>query len=169
MESFNEFNISKQLQYAITDLGFEKPTPIQAQSFSVIMSGTDMVGIAQTGTGKTFAYMLPILQDLKFSKETNPRVLVMVPTRELVLQVVEEIEKFGKYSSIRVLGVYGGTNIKGFYVCTGFSGHGFMHGSISGKLMSEYILGGRFSSVDVSMLDLKRFDEGRLIQEYNIV
>lgn len=111
MESFNEFNISKQLQYAITDLGFEKPTPIQAQSFSVIMSGTDMVGIAQTGTGKTFAYMLPILQDLKFSKETNPRVLVMVPTRELVLQVVEEIEKFGKYASIRVIGVFGGTNI----------------------------------------------------------
>lgn len=111
MESFNEFNISKQLQYAIADLGFEKPTPIQAQSFSVIMSGTDMIGIAQTGTGKTFAYMLPILQDLKFSKEINPRVLVMVPTRELVLQVVEEIEKFGKYSSIRVIGVFGGTNI----------------------------------------------------------
>ncbi len=111
MESFNEFNISKQLQYAIADLGFEKPTPIQAQSFSVIMSGTDMIGIAQTGTGKTFAYMLPILQDLKFSKEINPRVLVMVPTRELVLQIVEEIEKFGKYSSIRVIGVFGGTNI----------------------------------------------------------
>ena len=111
MESFNELNISKQLQYAIADLGFEKPTPIQAQSFSVIMSGTDMVGIAQTGTGKTFAYMLPILQYLKFSKEINPRVLVMVPTRELVLQIVEEIEKFGKYSSIRVIGVFGGTNI----------------------------------------------------------
>ncbi len=111
MESFGEFNINNQLHSAIADLGFEKPTPIQAQSFSVIMSGTDMVGIAQTGTGKTFAYMLPILQDLKFSKEINPRVLVMVPTRELVLQVVEEIEKFGKYSSVRVIGVFGGTNI----------------------------------------------------------
>ncbi len=111
MESFNELNISKQLQYAIADLGFEKPTPIQAQSFSVIMSGADMVGIAQTGTGKTFAYMLPILQDLKFSKQVHPRVMVLVPTRELVLQVVEEIEKFGKYSSVRVVGIYGGTNI----------------------------------------------------------
>lgn len=111
MESFDELNISKQLQYAVADLGFEKPTPIQAQSFSVIMSGTDMVGIAQTGTGKTFAYMLPILQDLKFSKQVHPRVMVLVPTRELVLQVVEEIEKFGKYSSIRVVGIYGGTNI----------------------------------------------------------
>ncbi len=111
MESFNELNISKQLQYAIADLGFEKPTPIQAQSFSLIMSGTDMVGIAQTGTGKTFAYMLPILQDLKFSKQVHPRVMVLVPTRELVIQVVEEIEKFGKYSSVRVVGIYGGTNI----------------------------------------------------------
>ena len=111
MESFSEFAINKQLQQAIDDLGFEKPTPIQEQSFSVIMSGTDMVGIAQTGTGKTFAYMLPTLQELKFSKEIHPRVLVMVPTRELVLQGVEEIEKLGKYSSIRVLGIYGGTNI----------------------------------------------------------
>lgn len=111
MESFKEFAINKQLQQALADLGFEKPTPIQKQSFSVILSGTDMVGIAQTGTGKTFAYMLPTLQDLKFSKEIHPRVLVMVPTRELVLQGVEEIEKLGKYSSIRVLGIYGGTNI----------------------------------------------------------
>ncbi len=65
--------------------------------------------------------------------------------------------------------IYGGTNINGFFVCTGFSGHGFMHGPISGKLMSEYILDGNFSSVDVSMLDLKRFDEDRLIREYNVV
>jgi len=111
MESFEEFTISKQLHFAITDLGYKKPTPIQADAFPIIMSGKDMVGIAQTGTGKTFAYMLPIIQGLKFSKEIHPRVLVIVPTRELVLQVVSEIEKFGKYSSIRVVGVYGGTNI----------------------------------------------------------
>jgi len=65
--------------------------------------------------------------------------------------------------------IFGGTTVNGFYVCTGFSGHGFMHGPISGKLMSEYILDGKFTSVDVSMLDLKRFEEGRLIQEYNVV
>lgn len=65
--------------------------------------------------------------------------------------------------------IYGGTPINGFTLCTGFSGHGFMHGPISGKLMSEFILDGKFSSVDVSMLDLKRFEEGRLIQEYNVV
>ena len=65
--------------------------------------------------------------------------------------------------------IYGVTDVKGFLLCTGFSGHGFMHGPVSGKLMSELILDGKFSSVDVSMLDLKRFEEGRLINEYNVV
>jgi len=112
MQDFSDFKISKQLHNAIADLGFTKPTEIQSQSFPVIMSGKDMVGIAQTGTGKTFAYMLPILQDLPYKADKlHPRVLVMVPTRELVLQVVEEIEKFGKYSSIKVVGVFGGVNI----------------------------------------------------------
>ena len=111
MSTFDELNLSNQLQYAIDDLGFVKPTPIQEQAFSVILSGKDMVGIAQTGTGKTFAYMMPILRDLKFSKQVTPRVLVLVPTRELVLQVVEEIEKLAAYINVRVLGVYGGANI----------------------------------------------------------
>ena len=109
--TFNDLGISNQLQYAIDDLGFVNPTPIQEQAFSVVRSGKDVVGIAQTGTGKTFAYMLPILQDLKFSKQQHPRVLVLVPTRELVLQVVDEIEKLSKYINTRVLGVYGGANI----------------------------------------------------------
>lgn len=111
MQSFQDFKISNQLRFGIDDLGYTEPTPIQAQAFSVILSGKDVVGIAQTGTGKTFAYMLPLLQELPFSKQENPRILVLVPTRELVLQVVEEIEKFAKYLSVRVVGVYGGTNI----------------------------------------------------------
>ncbi|QVY64868.1 DEAD/DEAH box helicase [Polaribacter sp. Q13] len=109
--TFQDLGISNQLQYAVDDLGFVSPTPIQEQAFSVVRSGKDVVGIAQTGTGKTFAYMLPILQDLKFSKQQHPRVLVLVPTRELVLQVVEQIEQLSKYINTRVLGVYGGTNI----------------------------------------------------------
>ena len=111
MITFQDLNLSNQLQYAIDDMGFTHPTPIQAEAFSVVRSGKDVVGIAQTGTGKTFAYMMPILRDLKFSKQINPRVLVLVPTRELVLQVVEEIEKLANYINVRVLGVYGGTNI----------------------------------------------------------
>lgn len=109
--TFKDLDLSNQLHYAIEDLRFENPTPIQEQAFSVIRSGKDVVGIAQTGTGKTFGYMLPILRDLKFLKTQHPRVLVLVPTRELVLQVVDEIEKLAKYLNVRVLGVYGGTNI----------------------------------------------------------
>jgi ATP-dependent RNA helicase RhlE len=111
MTSFDDFKISTPLSNAISDLGFENPRPIQAKSFPVILSGKDMVGIAQTGTGKTFAYMLPILQMLPFSKEKHPRALVLVPTRELVVQVVDEIEKFSKYTTLTTLGVYGGTNM----------------------------------------------------------
>ena len=111
MSSFLDFTLSKQMYHAIEDLKFEKPTPIQEASFSVVMSGKDLVGIAQTGTGKTFAYMLPILQNMKFSKQRPPRVLIMVPTRELVLQVVDNIKSYAKYTSLRVKGVYGGTNI----------------------------------------------------------
>ena len=95
--TFHDLNINNQLFNALDDLGFITPTPIQEQAFNVVSSGKDVVGIAQTGTGKTFAYMLPILKDLKFSEQENPRVLVLVPTRELVVQVVDEIEKLSKY------------------------------------------------------------------------
>jgi len=111
MNSFEDFKLNKQLNNAVTELGFGKPTPIQEKAYPVIKSGKDMVGIAQTGTGKTFAYLMPILNDLKFSKQFNPRVLIIVPTRELVLQVVQNIEQLTTYMNIRALGVYGGTNI----------------------------------------------------------
>lgn len=109
--TFQDLKLSTPLYNALDDLGFTNPTPIQAEAFSVVASGTDVVGIAQTGTGKTFAYMLPILRGLKYSEQESPRVLVMVPTRELVVQVVDEIEKLAKYINVRVFGVYGGVNI----------------------------------------------------------
>jgi len=111
MASFDSFKIKKQLLNALNDLGFDKATPIQQESYSPILAGSDFVGIAQTGTGKTIAYLLPILQDLKYSEQKSPRVLVLVPTRELVIQIVEEVEKLIPYINVRVLGVYGGTNI----------------------------------------------------------
>lgn len=92
-------------------MGLVQPTPIQVKAFSTIMSGRDVIGVAQTGTGKTYAYLLPLLRLHKFSKERHPRVLIIVPTRELVLQVVEEIEKLSAYLSVRGVGVYGGTNM----------------------------------------------------------
>ena len=110
MDNFEDYKIKKQLKKALADLGFEVPTPIQEASYSTILGGSDFVGIAQTGTGKTIAYLLPILQDLKFSDQPHPRVLILAPTRELVIQIVEEIEKLSAYLSIRVVGVYGGSN-----------------------------------------------------------
>jgi len=109
--SFQDLNLNTPLRNALEDLNFQTPTPIQEQAFSSIMSGRDVVGIAQTGTGKTFAYLLPLLRMLKYSEQKNPRILIMVPTRELVVQVVEEIEKLAKYINLRVAGVYGGVNI----------------------------------------------------------
>ena len=109
--TFQDLNLNTPLYNALNDLGFTTPTPIQSKAFNVVASGKDMVGIAQTGTGKTYAYMLPILKNLKYSTQENPRVLILVPTRELVVQVVEDIEKLSKYINNRVLGVYGGTNI----------------------------------------------------------
>lgn len=110
--TFDELNLNTPLLNAMKDLGMEQPTTIQAKAFSVIMSGKDVLGIAQTGTGKTFAYLLPCLRLWKFNKETSPEILIIVPTRELVVQVAEEAEKLCKYMSIKIAPVYGGVNMK---------------------------------------------------------
>ena len=111
MDSFENLNLTNQLYQAIDDLGLDSPTPIQTAACPVILSGKDVVGISQTGTGKSFAYLLPILKELKFSKQVHPKVLVLVPTRELVLQVVAQAESLTTHMNVRSLGVYGGTNI----------------------------------------------------------
>lgn len=109
--TFSDLNLSTPLLNALNDIGFSKPTTIQHKAFPVIMSGKDVVGLAQTGTGKTLAYLLPLLRLMKFSKSLAPKILIVVPTRELVMQVVEEVEKLTTYMTIRVGGVYGGTNM----------------------------------------------------------
>lgn len=111
MSTFEPFNLPKSLQKAVDKLGLTTPTPIQERAFPVIMSGRDVMGIAQTGTGKTFAYLLPILKQWKFAATDTPRVVIIVPTRELVVQVAAEVEKLSQYMSVRTLGVYGGVNI----------------------------------------------------------
>ena len=109
--NFRDLNLKKPLWSALDDLGYEIPTTIQAVSFNVMMSGKDTIGIAQTGTGKTLAYLLPCLCMWKFSKEPHPQILIIVPTRELVAQVVREVEKLTPYMNVAVGGVYGGTNM----------------------------------------------------------
>jgi ATP-dependent RNA helicase RhlE len=95
--TFDDLNLNTPLLSALDDLGYTNPTTIQRKVFSVVMSGADVCGIAQTGTGKTFAYLLPCLRQWKFSKDKNPQVLIIVPTRELVAQVVEAVKARCKY------------------------------------------------------------------------
>ncbi len=110
--TFEELNLTKPLQNALSDLGFEFPTTIQSKAFSVVMSGKDVCATAQTGTGKTIAYLLPYLQNFKFQKDKKPNLLILVPTRELVMQVVEMAINLTKYMNVETVGVYGGANIK---------------------------------------------------------
>ena len=86
--TFRDLNLKKPLLNALDDLGYQTPTTIQSTGFNVMMSGADTIGIAQTGTGKTLAYLLPCLCMWKFSKDPHPQILILVPTRELVAQVV---------------------------------------------------------------------------------
>ena len=111
MHTFDDFQLTRFLKQAIDDLKFERPTPIQIQAFPIIRSGKNVVGVSQTGTGKTIAFMLPLLQDFKYSKDPSPRILVLVPTRELVVQIVDEIKKLITYMNHHVVGLYGGVNI----------------------------------------------------------
>jgi ATP-dependent RNA helicase RhlE len=110
--SFKEFNLTNPLLNALDELGFTEPTAIQEKAFSVIMSGRDAIGIAQTGTGKTIAYLLPCLRQWTFSKDRSPQILILVPTRELVTQVVEQVQKLTAYMDVAAVVVYGGVNIK---------------------------------------------------------
>lgn len=109
---FTDLNLNNPLLNALSDLGFTQPTTIQHKAFPVVMSGRDVVGIAQTGTGKTLGYLLPILRQWEFSKKKETRVLILVPTRELVVQVVEAAKKLTPFMSVAIEGVYGGGNIK---------------------------------------------------------
>lgn len=110
--TFDQLNLNTPLLNALSDMGYVYPTPIQRKAFSVIMSGRDVCGIAQTGTGKTFAYLLPALRLWKFAKDRFPQILIVVPTRELVVQVVEEVKKLSSYMTLEVVGVFGGVNMK---------------------------------------------------------
>ena len=108
---FNDLNLSSPLLKALDEKGYSIPTVIQHRVFPIVMSGRDVCGIAQTGTGKTFAYLLPLLRLWTFNKEKNAQVLIIVPTRELVVQVVKSVNELAAYMPVIAVGVYGGVNI----------------------------------------------------------
>lgn len=149
--SFADLNLNKFQLRALEEAGLSTPTPIQEKAFPVIMSGVDVVGIAQTGTGKTIAYLLPMLRQWKFVKHRFPQILIIVPTRELVVQVVEEIERLTAYQNVVTVGVYGGANINrqkdaidaGLDVLVGTPGRTMdlaLHGSLSFKHIRHLVL-----------------------------
>lgn len=110
INSFARLGIRKEILRAIDELGFEQPSPIQARAIPPALAGHDVIGQAQTGTGKTAAFAIPILEQIR-ERHFQPQALVLVPTRELALQVTEEIRRLGRYTRIRSLSVYGGQPI----------------------------------------------------------
>ncbi|WP_047153985.1 DEAD/DEAH box helicase [Aneurinibacillus tyrosinisolvens] len=110
MTTFHELGISEPIQRAVTDMGFEETSPIQEKAIPVALTGKDIIGQAQTGTGKTAAFAIPILEKVDTTKK-YVQALVIAPTRELAIQVSEEINRLAKYMGIRSLPIYGGQSI----------------------------------------------------------
>ena len=110
--TFEELKITRQFLNAIEDCGYTSPSPIQEKAIPRISAGQDVIGIAQTGTGKTAAFALPVLQKIKFTQDLPPRALVLVPTKELVIQVHKVFCTLAKYTDLRCLALYGGVGPK---------------------------------------------------------
>ncbi|UXE65618.1 MAG: DEAD/DEAH box helicase [Chryseotalea sp. WA131a] len=109
---WQDFKLNKQLLDAVAEAGFESPTEVQQKCIPLIMGGQQIIGIAQTGTGKTAAYLLPILMKAKFAQGTEPRVLILVPTKELVVQVSKQTLALTKFTDLRLAAIYGGIGPK---------------------------------------------------------
>jgi superfamily II DNA/RNA helicase len=110
MSTFNDFSLDPQILRLLKEVGYEKPTPVQELAIPKAISGLDVIACAQTGTGKTGAFLLPCLHTLSQSpRQKNPQILILVPTRELAMQIAKEAEKFSKYlPQIKTVCIYGG-------------------------------------------------------------
>ena len=106
--TFATFGLRTTLLRAISDVGYEEPRPIQARTIPQVLAGRDVLGLAQTGTGKTAAFALPIIERLLANKGQNPRALILSPTRELAIQTHREFELLAKYTNIRATTIFGG-------------------------------------------------------------
>jgi ATP-dependent RNA helicase DeaD len=107
---FGVLEINRRVVQALTDMGFEEPTPIQQQTVPLLQEGRDVIGQAQTGTGKTAAFGIPIIE-MANTRHGGVQALIVTPTRELAIQVAEEISRIGKYRRVRTLPIYGGQSI----------------------------------------------------------
>ena len=110
--AFEDFNFNRQVLNAIADAGYTEPTPVQQKAIPPIMNGQDVMGIAQTGTGKTAAYVLPIIIKLKYAQGDHARALIVSPTRELAMQIEDNVRAYSKYTDLRTVVLYGGLGPK---------------------------------------------------------
>jgi len=106
--TFSEFNFVAELQEGLDAMGFEKPTPIQEQAIPIIMEGRDLIATAQTGTGKTAAFILPVLNQISQSQKKGVKVLIIAPTRELAIQIDQQIQGLAYFLGISSIPIYGG-------------------------------------------------------------
>ena len=111
IKTFGDIDLSRKILNAVKDMGFEEPSPIQAQTIPLVMAGEDVIGQAQTGTGKTAAFGIPTMEKIDETKR-HIQALVLTPTRELAIQIAEEFNKIGRYKKIKTLPVYGGQAIE---------------------------------------------------------
>jgi ATP-dependent RNA helicase RhlE len=111
-KSFEDFKFNRQILNAIADAGYTEATDVQQKAIPPILNGQDVMGIAQTGTGKTAAYVLPIIMRLKYAQGENPRALVLAPTRELAIQIEQNAKAFAAYTDLRIVTLYGGIGPK---------------------------------------------------------
>ena len=109
--SMNEFDLIPALAEAVADMGYTRPTPIQAQGIPVVLAGRDLIGCASTGTGKTAAFLLPILQRLQGRRDAGCRALILSPTRELALQIDEQVLALGYHVGLSAVAVVGGVDM----------------------------------------------------------
>ncbi|MDB4924588.1 DEAD/DEAH box helicase [Mucilaginibacter sp.] len=110
--TFEDLKFNRQILNAIADAGYTEPTPVQQKAIPPILNGQDVMGIAQTGTGKTAAYVLPIVMRLKYAQGDHARALIIAPTRELAMQIEENVKIYSKYTDLRTVSVYGGLGPK---------------------------------------------------------
>ncbi|KMM38641.1 DEAD/DEAH box helicase [Guptibacillus hwajinpoensis] len=133
MKNFEDFALSNEVRKAVLELGFKEPTPIQEKALEPILEGRDIIGQAQTGTGKTAAFGIPIIEKVK--KVGGPEAIILTPTRELAMQVAIELQKLSKHKGLNVLAVYGGEPIyhqiralkKGVHIVVGTPGRMLDH------------------------------------------
>ena len=104
--NFQQFSLDPRLQAGIKDMGFTRPTPIQEQAIPQVLKGGDLLGVAQTGTGKTAAFALPILQRLTQGKLRQTRALIVAPTRELAEQIHQSFIDLGRHTRVRSVAIY---------------------------------------------------------------